>query len=53
MLVLVANGIACPTCAGFAHILGAFPLVFPEDGAGRARKAGLLAGDDELAGLRQ
>jgi hypothetical protein len=23
--------------------LGAFPLVFPEDAAGRARKAGLLA----------
>ena len=30
--------------AEFAHILGAFPLVFAEDGAGRARKAGLLAG---------
>ncbi len=29
--------------AEFAHILGAFPLVFPEDAAGRARKARLLA----------
>ena len=30
--------------AEFAHILGAFPLVFPDDAAGRARRAGLLAG---------
>jgi hypothetical protein len=29
--------------AEFAHILGAFPLVFPEDASGRARKARLLA----------
>lgn len=29
--------------AEFAHILGAFPLVIPEDAAGRARKAGVLA----------
>lgn len=27
----------------FVHILGAFPLAFPEDAQGRARKAGLLA----------
>lgn len=31
------------TRAEFAHILGAFPLVFPDDAQGRARKAGLLA----------
>jgi hypothetical protein len=33
----------------FAHILGAFPLVFAEDAAGRARKAGLLVGYDRMA----
>lgn len=27
----------------FAHILGAFPLIFPEDAAGRAKRAALLA----------
>ncbi len=31
MLVLLANMIACLTCAELAHILGAFPLVFAED----------------------
>jgi hypothetical protein len=29
--------------ADFAHILGAFPLVFPNDAAGAAKKAALLA----------
>jgi hypothetical protein len=29
--------------AEFAHILGAFPLVFPNDAAGEAKKATLLA----------
>ena len=33
----------------FAHILGAFPLVFPEDAAGRARHAGLLAEYEKMA----
>jgi hypothetical protein len=37
------------TCAEFAHILSAFPLVFPEDAQGRARKAGLLAVYDKMA----
>jgi hypothetical protein len=35
--------------AEFAHILGAFPLVFAEDAAGRARKAGLLAEYEKMA----
>ena len=34
--------------AEFAHILGAFPLVFADDAAGRARKAGLLAGYEKM-----
>jgi hypothetical protein len=29
--------------AEFAHILGAFPLIFPEDAQGRAKRAALLA----------
>jgi hypothetical protein len=28
--------------------LDAFPLVFPDDAAGRARKAGLLAGYEKV-----
>jgi len=39
----------CLTCAEFAHTLGAFPLVFADDAAGRARKAGLLAEYDKMA----
>ena len=36
--------------AEFAHILGAFPLVFPDDAQGKAKRAALLAVYDELAG---
>jgi hypothetical protein len=32
----------------FAHILGAFPLVFPDDAAGKQKKAGLLATYDRM-----
>src|SRR5690606_33224390 len=35
----------------FAHILGTFPLVFPETDAGRARREALLAVYDEFAEL--
>jgi hypothetical protein len=31
------------TRAEFAHILGAFPLIFPDDVAGQQKKAALLA----------
>ncbi|HRX01904.1 MAG TPA: hypothetical protein P5148_02050 [Anaerolineae bacterium] len=31
----------------FAHILGAFPLVFPDSPAGQQKKAALLAVYDE------
>ncbi|MEJ2149054.1 MAG: hypothetical protein P8Z40_06200, partial [Chloroflexota bacterium] len=33
----------------FAHILGTFPLVFPDDGAGQAKKEALLATYDRFA----
>ena len=33
----------------FAHILGTFPLVFPDDESGRAKKDRLLSVYDELA----
>jgi hypothetical protein len=32
----------------FAHILAAFPLVFPDDAAGRQKKAALLAVYDRM-----
>jgi hypothetical protein len=32
----------------FAHILGAFPLVFPDDAQGRAKRAALLAVYDKM-----
>ena len=32
-----------------AHILGAFPLVFPDDVQGRAKRAALLAVYDKIA----
>jgi hypothetical protein len=35
--------------AEFAHILGAFPLVFPEDAQGKAKRAALLAVYDGIA----
>ncbi len=35
----------------FAHILGAFPLVFPDDEAGEKKKATLLAAYDAFAGV--
>jgi hypothetical protein len=38
MLVLLANVIAHLTCAEFAHILGAFPLAFPEDAQGGTKQ---------------
>lgn len=33
----------------FDHILGTFPLVFPDDDAGRAKRARLLAVYDDWA----
>ena len=33
----------------FAHILGAFPLVFPDDAPGKAKRAALLAVYDKTA----
>ena len=36
------------TRAEFAHILGAFPLVFPDDAPGRAKRAALLAVYDAM-----
>ncbi|MBP8292883.1 MAG: hypothetical protein KAX65_08920 [Caldilineaceae bacterium] len=33
----------------FAHILGAFPLVFPDDASGKAKRAALLAVYDKTA----
>jgi len=33
----------------FAHILAAFPLVFPDDAAGKQKKAALLATYDQTA----
>ena len=33
----------------FAHILGTFPLVFPDDDAGEAKKEALLAVYDRFA----
>jgi hypothetical protein len=35
--------------AEFAHILGAFPLVLPDDAQGRAKRAALLAVYDRIA----
>lgn len=37
------------TRADFDHILGTFPLVFPDNDAGRARRASLLETFDSLA----
>ena len=35
----------------FAHILGAFPLVFPDNAAGQQKKAALLAVYERMANL--
>jgi hypothetical protein len=36
----------------FAHILGAFPLVFPDNAAGKQKKAALLAVYERMAKLQ-
>jgi hypothetical protein len=36
----------------FAHILGAFPLVFPDNAAGQQKKVALLAVYERMAGRR-